>query len=81
MPWRSMALAGMATGDSELLLLVRHAEIDRAEVFDVFERRWPDMTLSAVGSISLTWNLTIEDAVEIAHAKRGVEPLRTVVLP
>jgi hypothetical protein len=30
--------------------------------------------------VSPVWNLGIEDAVELARAKRGVEPLRIVVM-
>lgn len=78
--WRGVALAGMATGNRDLLVLVRHAGIPRAEVADVIRRRWPGVVIGDVGSVSPSWMFTIEDAAEVARTRRGVEPLRVVVL-
>jgi hypothetical protein len=71
----------MATGDGTALVLIRHAGIDRAKVADVLHRRWPDAIVGNVRSLSPSWEFAIEDAVELACARRGVEPLRIVVLP
>ena len=78
--WRGVAIAGMASADRTAVVLVRHGGIDRAEVADVLHRRWPDAAIGDVGSLSPSWEFAIEDAVELARARRGVEPLRIVVL-
>jgi hypothetical protein len=79
--WRGVAVAGMASGDNTTLLLIRHTDIGRAEVGDVLCRRWPDVVLRDVAAALPCWDFTIEDAVELGRARRGVEPLRIVVLP
>lgn len=75
-----MTIAGMATSDSEVLLLVRHAGIDRGEVADILQRRWPGAIVGDVGTLAPSWEMPVENAVELARARRGVEPLRIVVL-
>jgi flavin-binding protein dodecin len=70
----------MASADRTAVVLIRHPGIARAEVADVLIRRWPDAIIGDVGSLSPTWEFAIEDAVELARARRGVEPLRVVVL-
>jgi hypothetical protein len=77
--WRGVVIAGMATGDDRVLLLVRHAGIDRAEISDVLGRRWPTGRIGDFAAVSPLWTLTTEDAVELARARRGVESLRIVV--
>lgn len=79
--WRSMAIAGMAFGNSTALLLIRHPVVALAEVGDVFTRRWPDATIQQGISASPCWAMSVEDAVELGRARRGCEPLRIVVLP
>lgn len=71
----------MTSANGAALLLIRHPALTRAEVADVLRRRWPDLTFSNVGTVPPTWEMTVEDAVELACARRGVEPLRVVVLP
>lgn len=79
--WRGVAIAGMASADRTAVVLVRHAGLERAEVADVLHRRWPDAAIGDVGSLSPSWEFAIEDAVELACARRGVEPIRLVILP
>jgi hypothetical protein len=79
--WRGVAMGGMATGRGAALVFVRHAEIDRVEVADVLRRRWPDVTVGDIGSASPCWSFEVEDAVDLARARRGVEPLRAIILP
>jgi hypothetical protein len=73
-------MAGMAMGDGTALILIRHLGIARAEVADVFRMRWPDVRVQNVGSISPSWRMSVEDAIELARARRGVEPLRVIIL-
>ena len=79
--WRSVAMAGMAFGNSTALLLIRHPVVALAEVGDVITRRWPDAVIRQGISASPCWAMSVEDAVELGCARRGVEPLRVVVLP
>ena len=70
----------MATGDGAALLLIRHAGVERAEVAAVLRRRWPAAAIGEVGAAEPSWSLSTADAAELARARRGVEPLRIVVL-
>jgi len=78
--WRDVAVAGMANGDGAALLLIRHVDIDRAEIAEVLHGRWPGSVVGDVGEASPTRPFAVEDAAELARARRGVEPLRIVVL-
>lgn len=78
--WRSVAIAGMASADRTAVVLIRHPGIVRADVADVLHRCWPGAIVGDVGSLSPSWEFAVEDAVELARAKRGVEPLRILVL-
>jgi hypothetical protein len=78
--WRGVALAGMVAASGEAFVLVRHPGIDRTEVARVLRSRWPGAIIADVGSLSLSWEFSIEHAVGLARASRGVEPLRIVVL-
>lgn len=79
--WRVLALAGMATGGGPAFLLVRHPRIDGQEVAEVFGARWPAATVFGVGAVEPSWAMAIEDGAELARIRRGVEPLRVVILP
>jgi hypothetical protein len=70
----------MAQNDGKATLLVRHAGVGRGEIVEVLRRQWPDAQVTDIAKASPVWNLGIEDAVELARAKRGVEPLRIVVM-
>jgi hypothetical protein len=70
----------MAQGDGKAILLVRHSGIGRAEIAEVLQRRWPDAQVTDIATVFPVWNLGINDAVELARAKRRVEPLRIVVM-
>ncbi len=78
--WRGVAMAGMATDGDTAFLLVRHPGVTRHEVAAVLRRRWPAAVVREVGTAEPSWSMSVEDAVELARARRGVEPLRIVVL-
>lgn len=73
-------MAGMAAGDDAALVLLRHPGITRAEIAEVLGSRWPDAAVVDVGARSPSWPMTAHDAAELARARRGVEPLRILVL-
>ncbi|MBD0272922.1 MAG: hypothetical protein ICV73_13465 [Acetobacteraceae bacterium] len=78
--WGGVAVAGMATGDDTAFLLVRHHGVSRHEIAAVLRRRWPAAVVGEVGAAEPSWPMSAEGAVELARARRGVEPLRIVVM-
>ncbi len=78
--WRGVAMAGMAMGDGTAFVLVRHPGLVRQEVAAVLRRRWSAAVVGEVGAAEPSWSMSAEDAAELARARRGVEPLRIVVM-
>jgi hypothetical protein len=70
----------MAQGDGKAMLVVRHEGVGRGEMAEVLRRHWPDAQVTGITKASPVWNLEVEDAVELARARQGVEPLRIVVM-
>ncbi len=77
--WRAVAMAGVTDG-GRALVLIQHSGIDRAEVWSVLERRYPEIWLYGADAIEPTGMMSAEDAVLLARCRRGVEPLRIVIL-
>jgi hypothetical protein len=75
-----VAIAGMATGDGTAHVFVRHPGVAREEVAAVLHKRWPAALVGVVGASEPSWALSVKDAAGLARARRGVEPLRIVVL-
>ena len=73
-------MAGMATGDDTVFLLVRHPGVTRCEVAAVLRKRWPAAVVREVGAAEPSWSMPVEDAAELARTRRGVEPLRILVM-
>ena len=71
----------MAGGDGMALVLVSHDGVDRREVMDVLRRRWPDFALKELEQETPTVAMTAEDAADLGRCRRGIEPLRIVVMP
>ena len=68
-------------GDHTALVLISHQGVDRREVLDVLRRRWPDVVLKDLEQEEPAWAMTPDDAAELGRRRRGVEPLRIVVMP
>jgi hypothetical protein len=80
--WRGVALAGLLDADRmAMVTLIRHAGIDRTEVWDTLERRWPEVILADRDGTAPSSGLTVKDAAELARRKRGIESLRIIVAP
>jgi hypothetical protein len=79
--WRAVAMAGMASGDGRAFVLIRHPGIAREEITDSLRRRWPALTTCDVGPAEPSYNFAVEHVVELALARRGVEPMRIVLPP
>ena len=63
------------------LVMVTHEGIDRHEVEAVLRRRWPDVVVKELEQEEPTVAMSPEDAADLGRCRRGVEPLRIVVMP
>jgi hypothetical protein len=63
------------------MVMVSHLGIDRCEVHDVLQRRWLGVLIKKPGQGGPTWEMLPDDAAELGQCRRGVEPLRVVVMP
>jgi hypothetical protein len=79
--WRTVAVAGMMGGDHRALVLISHEGVGRREVQDVLSRRWPDVVLKDLAQEEPAWVMTADDAADLGSRRRGVEPLRVLVMP
>ena len=79
--WRTVCFAGMVGGDGTAFILVEHEGVDRHEVMAVLQRRWPDVVMKNLEDEYPKSATTAEDAADLARFRRGVEPLRIVILP
>jgi hypothetical protein len=71
----------MIGGDHRALVLISHHGIDRRDVLDVLRRRWLDVALKDLEQEEPVWEMTPDDAAELGMRRRGVEPLRILVMP
>jgi hypothetical protein len=81
MRWREVSFAGMAGGDGTALVMVTHEGVDRHEVEDALRRRWSDLVMKELEQEAPTVAMSPGDAADLGRCRRGVEPLRIVVMP
>ena len=62
-------------------MLISHEGVDRRELLDVLRRRWPDVVLKDLEQEEPMWEMTPDDAADLGTRRRGVEPLRIMVMP
>jgi hypothetical protein len=79
--WRNVSCTGMAGGDDRALVLITHEGIDRREVQDVLRRRWPDVVVKTLEQEQPAVAMQPGDAAKLGQCRRGVEPLRIVIMP
>jgi hypothetical protein len=79
--WREVCCAGMAGGDGTALVMVTHDGVHQREVEDVLRRRWPDVVVKTLEQEQPAVAMTVEDAAALGQCRRGVEPLRIVIMP
>ena len=79
--WREVGFAGMIGGDRRAMVMVSHEGVGRCEVLDVLRRRWPEVLVKKLPQEEPTWEMLSDDAAELGRCRRGVEPLRIVVMP
>jgi hypothetical protein len=63
------------------LVLVTHEGIDRHEIEAVLRRRWPNAVVKGVEQEAPTVAMSPADAADLGLCRRGVEPLRIVIMP
>jgi hypothetical protein len=79
--WRDVCCTGMAGGDGTALVMITHEDVDRSEVVDVLRRRWPDVVVKTLEQETPTLTMVAGDAADLGRCRRGVEPLRLVIMP
>lgn len=81
--WAGLAIAGMVDSTGSALLLVRHPDLSQAAVARAIARRWPGARCCAPDpAMALPdFDFCPEAAATLACARRGVEPLRVVIMP
>src|ERR1700733_12079766 len=79
--WRDMCCVGMAGGDHTALVMITHEGIDRREGQDVLCHRWPDVGGKEWQHEEPTGAMSPADAADLGRCRRGVEPLRIVIMP
>jgi len=78
--WREVGFGGIASG-AIAMVWVTHPDIPRISLLAVLRQRWPSTTvLSAVGN-EPSWAMDTDTAVHLSTLRRGIEPLRAVVMP
>jgi hypothetical protein len=78
---RNVCLAGIVGGDQTALILITPEGIDRQAVQNVLRPRWPDMVAKQLEQEHPAIGMSPADAADLGRCRRGVEPLRVVVMP
>ena len=63
------------------LVLISREGLDRRGVEDVLLRRWPDFLMKEFEQEAPIVAMSSGDAADLGRCRRGVEPLRIVILP
>lgn len=79
--WRGVSLAGVVDPNGRALVLVRHPGLWRDAVAARLARRWPELEAKEVGAVRPSAGLPAELAARLGQRRRGMEPLRIVVMP
>jgi hypothetical protein len=79
--WRDVCCTGIAGGDSTVMVMVTHDGVHQREVEDVLRRRWPEVVVKSLEQEQPAVAMLPGDAADLGRHRRGVEPLRIVVMP
>jgi hypothetical protein len=80
-PWHEVRIAGIIGGDRKAMVMVSHEGIDRSEIENVLRRRWPDVLVKKLRQEEPTWEMLPDDAAQLGRYRRGIEPVRLVIMP
>jgi hypothetical protein len=61
--------------------MITHEGITRREVQDVLRRRWPEVVVKSLEREEPAVAMSPDEAADLGRCRRGVEPLRIVVMP
>jgi hypothetical protein len=79
--WRDVCCTGMVGGDHTAMVMITHENVDRGEVVDVLRRRWPEVVVKELEQEQPAVAMTADVAADLGRHRRGVEPLRIVIMP
>jgi hypothetical protein len=77
--WRQVAFAGTLSGNVAMAFAV-HPGIPQTGLDSVLRRRWPGVSVIPAPS-EPSWQMTVETAVRLTLLRRGIEPLRAIIMP
>ena len=63
------------------MVLISHEGVDRREVQDVLGRRWPEVVVKNLEQEEPAVTMSPGDAADLGRCRRGIEPLRIVIMP
>ena len=78
--WAGVAFAGLLS-EGVAMILISHPDFDRTAVWWALSARWPKAVIVDVGDAEPSWRMAGDDAVALARCRRGIEPIRIVVMP
>lgn len=78
--WRAVAFAGMVSDDTAIVFAA-HPGIPQETVITVLRPRWPTITIVLPAAGEPSWLMTVETAVRLSVRRRGIEPLRAIIMP
>lgn len=76
-----VAFAGMVCGDASALVLAQHPSIAQRRIVEMVCGGGQGSMVGTADLLSPTWAMSPEHVVQLAMARRGIEPLRVVVMP
>ena len=79
--WRGVCLSGLVTSHGTAMVVFDRGTVDRAEFVKAVQRRWAGATVTDLTDQAPSSEMTLRDAIELAALRRGIEPLRLLVLP
>ena len=69
------------SGDHTALVMITHEGVDRHEVEDVLHRRWTNAIVKSLEREEPTVAMLAGEAADLGRCRRGIEPLRIVIMP
>ena len=62
-------------------VMILHDDMDQDEVWDALRRRWPAVVAKRLAQEMPPHNMLAVDAAQLGQCRRGIEPLRIVIMP
>ena len=78
--WAGVAMAGLVS-ERIAMVLIQHSGLDRTAIWWALAARRPETVLVDVADAHPSWRMAADDAAALARCRRGIEPIRIVVMP